>query len=316
MHTRPLTPSFQDTVGGGTGGKRENRRSSAPGTREWGQRAPAQGRYRTRCGRHAGALGVEDWGPRYFRGRLRSIWAPQTSRPVTQELSSTLGLLAPALTPRPGRGCSLNNLSRPRLQLYRRACWVQGWATRYQPPPQVLAALPFLSSARQSHPKGRKSLAAPGPLWRRQREPMAPRVCAPPFREPQGHRGFGTARQRPLIPKPAPWTWTLPPSKGHTLKLERNFCALDGEGGTNESSTFPARPTPPKHAQLLLQGRNPGTRAPWSGCRKSQPFLALNFFALSREREQRADGSHTQHRPPPRPPPLAARRRMTAWPRP
>lgn len=186
------------------------------------------------------------------------------------------------------------------------------------PTPRPRSWLPFLSSAalakatrRDGNPSQPRGLygGGKGSRW-------APRVCAPPFREPQGHRGFGTARQRPFIPKPAPWTWTLPPSKGHALKLERNFCALDGEGGTNESSTFPARPTPPKHAQLLLQGRNPGTRAPWSGCRKSQPFLELNFSALSREREQRADGSHTQDRPPPRPPPLAARRRMTAWPRP
>ena len=204
MHTRPLTPSFQDTVVGGMGGKRENRRSSAPGTREWGQGAPAQGRNRTRRGRHASALGVEDWGPRYFRGRLRSLWTPQTPRPVTQELSSTLGLLHPALTRRPGRGCSLNNLSRPRLQLYRRACWGQGWATRYQPPAPG-PGCPSFPQQRSPKPPGGTEI------------PRNPGASMAEAKGADGPRGFAHLR----LGSPKGTEVSEPLGKGHSFPSQR-----------------------------------------------------------------------------------------------
>lgn len=124
----------------------------------------------------------------------------------------------------------------------------------------------------------------------------------------QGAPGIQWSRNRLAkaihFPKAAPWrTPACPLSKGPALKLERDFRALHGEGGSDESSR-PGRPCP-NRARPRLRGQNPGRRAPWSGRRKPQLFLELNFSALSRQ--QGADGSASETDLPPKPPPLTAR---------
>lgn len=243
MHTRTPDSSLSNT-GAWRLKEKKNLRSSAPGIREWG-------RNRTRRDRPAGALGVEDWGPRHFRGRLRRLRAPQIPRPVTHLVSSTPGLPSPALTPRPGLGCSFNNLSHPRRQLRRRAGWAPGPGTKV-PTPTPRPDSPFRDSARRRQPEGRKFLAALGSLRRRQKEPMGPEGS---LRGSEVSERLGKGHS--FIPKPAPWAWTLPLPQG-----TRDFRARDGEGDSNEpQSSPPGGPCPNTH-NLRLQGRSPGKRAP------------------------------------------------------
>ena len=268
MHTRTPDSSLSNTGAWGLKGKK-NLRSSAPGIREWG-------RIRTRRDRHAGALGVEDWGPRHFRGRLRRLQAPQIPRPLTH-LVSTLGLPSPALTPRPGLGCSLNNLSHPRRQVRRRAGWAPGPGTKV-PTPTPRPDSPFCDSARRRQPEGRKFLAALGSLRRRQKEPMGP----------EGSLGGSEVSEWlgkvHSFPSQRPGPGRCPSLKGHALMTESDFRARDGEGDSNEpQSSPPGGPCPNTH-NLRLQGRSPGKRAPWLGCRKPQPSLELKFSALSLEK--------------------------------
>ena len=271
MHTTTPDSSLSNTGAWGLKGEKKPLRNSAPGIREWG-------RNRTRRDRHAGALGVEDWGPRHFRRRLRRLRAPQIPRPVTHLVSFTLGLPSLALTPRSGLGCSLNNLSHPRRQLCRRAGWGPGPGTKVATPTPRPDS-PFRGSARQRQPEERKFLAALGSLRRRQTEPMGP----------EGSLGGSEVSERlgkvhSFIPKPGPWAWTLPLPKGHALMTERDFRARDREGGSNEPQSSPPGGPCPKTHNLRLQGPSTGKRAPWSGCRKPQPSLELNFSALSREK--------------------------------
>lgn len=239
MHTRTPDSSLSNTGAWGLKGKK-NLRSSAPGIREWG-------RIRTRRDRHAGALGVEDWGPRHFRGRLRRLQAPQIPRPLTH-LVSTLGLPSPALTPRPGLGCSLNNLSHPRRQVRRRAGWAPGPGTKV-PTPTPRPDSPFCDSARRRQPEGRKFLAALGSLRRRQKEPMGP----------EGSLGGSEVSEwlgkvHSFIPKSAPWAWTLPLPQG-TRAHDRERLSRAGRGRRfKRTAVFPSRRTLPKHAQPSASG--------------------------------------------------------------
>ena len=175
-------------------------------------------------------------------------------------------------------GLRLEQLVSSTRQLRRRAGWGPGPGIKV-PTPTPRPDSPFRGSARQWQPEGQKFLAALGSLRQRQKEPMGP----------EGSLGGSEVSERldkghSFIPKPAAWAWTLPLPKGHALMTERDFRARDEEGDSNEpQSSPPGGPCPNTH-NLRLQGRSPGKRAPWLGCRKPQPSLELNFSALSREK--------------------------------
>lgn len=71
------------------------------------------------------------------------------------------------------------------------------------PQPQVLVALPTAALAEATRRDGNSS--QPRGVYGGGKRTVALRVGTPLFGEPHGRRGFGIARQRPFIPKPALW---------------------------------------------------------------------------------------------------------------